>query len=746
MLSLNTVLQATSKDNAPFAGMVRVIAQSRDTLYVWLIVVADAVWNSYPAGPFRRLRSEVEGWLTDRRAVVYEWPVPGMWLMTDDDIKKNLPKRSDGRYPALEKRDADWSLIENLVRKHTTSSILEDRRCASWVKSMVLAKRVAPKRVYSALHRFWASGCHENCLLAMFSQRGGAGLVRHQKRKLGRQNARVRRGEKEFAGYLLTPTDIDNLQFGWDNYKVRGMSVNEAYLETMAVYWRQGVKRVDNVPQPVLLEAWKRPSRRQFEYWGPKGEGNQSASRIELAPNEFERDHRPLPGTSRDGIVAFGDTASLDAVCGDVQLVSVASRLKPVGTVTRIPVRDSDTGYIAGFYAGFDAPSAATALLAIANAADSKINFCARYGITITDEEWPPYAFHKYLGDNGELRNEKSMETIPGWGASIEYAQSGRAERKPVESDHRSSQARVDHKMVGTTHGRRKNRGEKDPVTQAALNHYEYVRQHIKRVLQHNNVDPVPELLTLEMRQDGVVPTRLNIVKWKLRNGYGTLFQPPVEILRAHLLPPMRATINRRGLFLLRNDRGNKREIVRGARFVSAELVNSGLMERGRTEVESVTVRVDPNDLACVWLPTKQGLKKVPNVHPDKLMVEQATLHDLLDIQDDDALRALVGKTETDQNETEFVVDRTNASEAAVKAREVEIMASGKKPSDASLRRFRRDNRAAEKASLERRGRKPKAMRHTKTTAVSPSPKPVPNPAAQNPLIDALRAAMKEQP
>lgn len=723
MLKLYDVLSATADSVAPFTGRVRVVAFSGDGVGVWLAPLPDAAGCDYAKMPVYRTKEEVGSWLANLQAVVQAVVTPAMWLMSDKLIRETLKQTGQGRpCAALVKRDFDWDLIKELVEAHSTAEILDRRLFFRWARRRARAKRVSLRRLYRILNQYWAGGCNMNALIPGYTQRAANKKPRKMTSKLGRPNAAVRAGQPELAGFIINEEAIKKLQFGWKHYKTRGTSTRDAFLETAAVFWREDVQKVSGKLMPVLLPAHARPSEDQFRYWGPRGEGNKEAWVTQLGSNEWERNHRPLPGSVRDGVVASGQVATLDAVSGDVQLVSIVSRLKPVGLLTRITVLDSDLGYVAGFYAGFDAPSGATALQAIANAADDKVAFCARYDIEITPEQWYAMAFKRYLADNGELRNEKSMDALTAWSASIEYARSGRAELKHVESDHHSAQAKVDHKLPGTTLGRRAQRGEKDPVLTAALNHYEYVRQHIKRVLYHNNEAKVPELLTLEMRRDGVTPTRAAILRWKMANGYWTQFQPPVEVLRARLLPQFRAVINGRGLFIMRPDRGNKNELVRGARFVSDYLLQSGRMERGRAKSEPVVVNADPNDLSRVWLPTREGLMELPNVHPDSLLISRATLADVLDIQDDDGMEALLGKSETDQKAVEFNVDRDTEAQAAVKARAAEIRAAGGAPSGLSLKRYRRAHRTLEKEMLQQQANQAPAP----STSVAPTPPPPP--------------------
>lgn len=724
-LNLYDVLRPSECADKPFCNLLRFIAHSGDGVGLWFSPMRVETRSGYARGPVYHTRAEVDAWMAKGWATASPFVPPGHWLMTDAQIRGHeLAEGERETNPRLLKRNADRALLQSLIDQHNIADILDGRLLTPWIRRQAKLCRVSKRRLYCAIHRYWASGCNRNSLLPEFAQCGAPNQPKKQERKLGRRNAAVKAGFSDLAGFVMADGAKSDLQIGWRNF-LSGRSVHEAYLETMAAFFRTGTEIKSGVELPILLPAHQRPSECQFRYWGPKGEDNQPAWRTYLGVNEWEKEHRPLPGSASDGIVAVGQCASLDSTSGDVHLVSVASRLKVVGPLTRITLLDGALGYIPGMYWGFDAPSGATALQAIANAASDKVAFCARYGIEISADDWIPLAYKLYLGDNGELRNEQSMEALSQWGATVEYAESGRADRKPVESDHHSAQAKVDHRLPGTTFGRRKRRGEADPATKAALNHYEYVHQHILRILHHNNKARVPHLLTLEMRRDNVLPFRLNILKWMLANGYGTRFQPPVEILRAHFLPEFRAVIRGNGLFLLRPD-CNDRRLVYGVRFVGQYLLDAGLMEQGRKRVVATVVRADPNDLSKAWLATPHGLMELVNVHPDKLQVVQATLCDLLAIQDATHLANILNRSDYDQTDVEFITTRDVKAEQAVKAKDAEISAAGGRPSKAALLKDRTANRALEKAAQRQRERTRTADGEATLPKASPTVAPPP--------------------
>lgn len=161
---------------------------------------------------------------------------------------------------------------------------------------------------------------------------------------------------------------------------------------------------------------------------------------------------------------------------------------------------------------------------------------------------WPAVAFTRYLADNGEFRAQASILPIAAFGSTLEFAPVGRADMKgPVESSHHVVQVRLDHKIDGTTRGKRPDRGEDAPALNAAMTYFEYMRHLIRRILHHNNVERCEHLLTTEMRRDGVCPTRTSIYQWCVENGYVAGVPPSSDIVRAHLLPAMPAILTGSG-------------------------------------------------------------------------------------------------------------------------------------------------------------------------------------------------------
>ena len=102
---------------------------------------------------------------------------------------------------------------------------------------------------------------------------------------------------------------------------------------------------------------------------------------------KYQRDHRPAWGSSAGWRPQPG-SYQMDATQADIYLVSRKDRSIVVGRPYIYMAVDTATHLIAGVYVGFDCDETAV-MACIAQATMDKVEYCARYGIEITPEQWP---------------------------------------------------------------------------------------------------------------------------------------------------------------------------------------------------------------------------------------------------------------------------------------------------------------------------------------------------------------------
>ena len=102
---------------------------------------------------------------------------------------------------------------------------------------------------------------------------------------------------------------------------------------------------------------------------------------------KYQRDHRPAWGSSAGWRTQPG-SYQMDATQADIYLVSRQDRSIVVGRPYIYLTVDTATHLIAGVYIGFSCDETAV-MACITQAASDKVEYCARYGIEVTQEQWP---------------------------------------------------------------------------------------------------------------------------------------------------------------------------------------------------------------------------------------------------------------------------------------------------------------------------------------------------------------------
>ncbi|MGV2794911.1 DDE-type integrase/transposase/recombinase, partial [Clostridium perfringens] len=75
-------------------------------------------------------------------------------------------------------------------------------------------------------------------------------------------------------------------------------------------------------------------------------------------------------------------------------------------------VCDTYSRLVVGVYVGLENASWNSAMTALQNACESKVDYCRKFGIEISDEQWPYGLPTAILGDRGELISNQALSMI----------------------------------------------------------------------------------------------------------------------------------------------------------------------------------------------------------------------------------------------------------------------------------------------------------------------------------------------
>jgi hypothetical protein len=709
-LSVDLIIFSQPEDPA-FTTPLRILLI--EECRVWVIPVVFGKGQGYARGPAQYAEDYIVDMIRAGRLTLAEFVPPALWSIPDSDLNQLYSGDRNTPCAAIIKRDIAWQAIDPYVKEHSVEEALKTMSFRQWIPQRSAELGRWPSWLSDKLHRYWAGGTKQ-ALLANTAYCGAPGIEKPQNTKLGRPNSLTSEALKrndavaasETCGFVMTQEDKKKVQFGWRAFSP-DRSKHQRYLETMGAFYRESIEVLDGMPRAVLLPVNQRPTERQWTCWGPKSESPPGECGLPNIPRPNPTRLR-LPGNANQYVQKIGQIGWADSSGGDVELTSISSRLICVGRATFLELMDARTEVICGLYIGFEPPSARIALLAAAHAAMPKGEWCARFGIHgVTDDEIPAVRLNTIFTDNGEFRNALCMKVyLEAWDGWIIYAPAGKPTAKArIECDHNVRHMQLDHQLTGTTHGRMQEYGEPDPKEEAALNGYEYTRLHIERALYHNTEEPVPHLLTGEMRKDLTASaTRMDVYRWLKTYGYISGRPPSPDLIRARMLPSYDATVTSRGILVQRPDRGNKKEYILGCRFFNDYLHESGMLASAQKHVIPIQIKMDPADPTMAWLPTRERLLPLTNVYRDDLLVARGSVHELCAIQDSDALVRLKDLARHDQADFDFVQTREATNRSAIEQRNRERIAVESGLAPAPVDQTMHERRKAELRALSEQG------------------------------------------
>lgn len=501
-------------------------------------------------------------------------------------------------------RDQAWAVIAPLVEDSSGEIFMPAKRGPLVAAAAQRAKRTKTT-VYRYLRRYWQGGQTKNTLLPHFDQCGGKG----QERKSS-ERKRGRRSDLARATHQATGVNVDvdiqerfrrGLKLFYENQE--GRTLSDAFQLTLERFFHQGYELRKGVLVPILPAIDEQPTLRQFRYWYEKWRDPVQTITSRVGSRQFATNHRAILGNSTQMAFGPGSLYQLDATPGDIYLVSSLDPSRIIGRPVIYVVIDVFSRLIAGFSVSLEGPSWLGAMLALENTTADKVAFCAEYGITITEDEWPShYLPEKILGDRGELEGYNADNLVNALNIQVANTAPYRSDWKGiVEQNFRLSNTRLIRWLPGALYPNRE-RGEPDYRLDACLNLYQFRQLMIRCVLHHNNYHRMNWYRMDEfMITDHVEPYPVELWRWGMQNRVGHLRAMVPDIVRLNLLPQEEASITRYGI-LFRGLRYTCDLALKEHWFVKAR-------ERGRWRVK---VAYDPRKLDLIYLPLDEGQRLEP--------------------------------------------------------------------------------------------------------------------------------------
>ena len=489
-------------------------------------------------------------------------------------------------------RHERWQIVDYIWNENR-KRVLDKRMRVALFEEASHKYQTYPNAVRRVLSRFWQRGMTPNTLLPDYDKRGSHGSDTDNKR--GRPK-KYYAADAEQCGINITDNIKEKIRETITSYyRTRSNpSVKDTYQEMLKKYFSDPIYR-DGQIQKLIWSEDRIPTYHQFYYWFNKLTNKKKDIISRSGEREFLLKHRELIGDTSREAFGPGGKYQIDATIADVYVVSSFNREYVIGRPVLYIVMDVFSHLITGMYVGIEGPSWIGAMMALDNVVADKVEFCKKFEINITKEQWPSSLLpERILADRGEFEGYGPEAMIQNLNIIIENTPPYRADLKGlVERNFRTTNERIRKRTPGAVRKAIRERGERDYRLDAVLNLEEFTKIIIHEIIRHNNSIINGYEKSIFEINNKVKPIPTEIWKWGCDNRRCGFRVYDREFIRMCLLPRGKASITREGISF------------HGMFYSCDEAIKEGwFIDAGRT---SVTVAYDPRSLDYIYIPDTKG-------------------------------------------------------------------------------------------------------------------------------------------
>ncbi len=495
---------------------------------------------------------------------------------------------------AIRLRDKAWELIRTAVMDEP--AIYDPKRRRSILLEIGHTNKKDISNLYKILGKYWRYGKDPDALLPDYSACGKTrDVYKESAKRSGRRKAPGAAGKK------LTKADLRNFQSALIRYHLGEdkLSLEKTYQHLIDDYYTE--KDQDgNIVAP--LDPDEVPSRNLFFYWHRKSQDILDAAFAQERQCGDQPSNRAETGRAETRRWGPGTACQIDIATADVYLVSREDRTAIVGMPTIYFQMDSFSHMVTGMHISLEPPSWEDVTRTILNSAAYKVDYCARYGVKLTEAEWPCMHFPSVLlVDRAKLKSPTADLLCKHLGIRVENAPPYRGDLKEIIAKYFNlidiDLASLPEKAEDAV----PQNYTEDRLRDAVLDLYDFTFIIIQYVLFYNNYHYMASYQkTQQMRQLHVMPIPRDLWNFGLRYRCGGVMVMDRSYVRYHLLPKGEAFITRDGI---RFD----------GRYYSCEQAERKhwFDTVGTDSPRTVTVAYDPSNAAMIYLSPSAGANPV---------------------------------------------------------------------------------------------------------------------------------------
>ncbi len=463
--------------------------------------------------------------------------LPARVSLTEDQIDSKHKRIRDDRLSVVEKFYQSTGLL---------GAIAGSKKCAAFTEFARGLNRTNTE-VTKILNLFWRFGQTRNALLPAFSNCGAPGQIREPNQvKRGAPRKKLLASTDMPQGRNVTASDREKILKGLKKHYLtnKPLSLAEVREKTITEHYKTEVEVADASSRVVSA-----PSKDQFYYWAKILVSEFEKIVKQSDSRDFVLNKRGLKGFASQNDPVPGSCFEIDATVANVHLVSRFNSKQQIGRPTVYSITDRASRMIVGFYISLDYASWKAARQAIINAFLPKVSQYKRYGIDIAESDYPCHHLPAAITcDRGEMIGiEPEIALTPL--LNLQFAPPYRADMKSiVENRFGPLDKKLFNQLDGSTLGKPKKRGARDPEFEANLTLDQVASLLADDVLAHNRrqFDDLAKCeLLIEHDQK---PTPINFWKAHLAFHQHRLSELDEATIRASLMDVATADVTSMGI------------------------------------------------------------------------------------------------------------------------------------------------------------------------------------------------------
>ena len=443
------------------------------------------------------------------------------------------------------------------------------------------------ENLYTYLGRYWRGGMTKAALQPNYSKNGT-----YRKKDFVPSQKLGRKGHAGNRGKILTKEDYENFDKIIQKLYLSTTkpSLTEVY-DNMLTDCYQHIKEEDGSIRARHQD--EKPSYMQFYYWYQKNRDIVAEQKARKGEGKFNLQNRAITGHTENFVVGPGMAVQIDATIADYYLVKADDRNALIGRPVVFFVRDAWSRMITGMYVTLNNPSWDCALMALKNVAEDKVEFCRRYGVEITPEEWPCHHLPNLIvGDNGEMADKGVEDKIRQLGITIQNTPPYRGDLKAIiENVFNLINIRLHYIALGHVEKDADTRGAIDRRKEACLDLNSFIRIMIRSVIFYNNYWYMKTFQkTPQMREYRVRPIPYELWNYGMQFLTGAMRVLDLNEINKVLLPREQASVTERGI------------CFKNLYYTCDKAENEQWYERARIKRFRVTVLYDPTCVDHIYI------------------------------------------------------------------------------------------------------------------------------------------------